>query len=62
MSNFVNVKCCDRNKDHIYWSTKDDRFYIDCFDMVYTKDDEDYEPIEYCPWCGVLLDTNLLES
>lgn len=47
------VKCCDRNKKSIYLLHANNLFYFDSVDAF---------PIEYCPWCGILLDTNLLED
>lgn len=47
------VKCCDRNKKSIYLLHANNLFYFDSVDAF---------PIEYCPWCGILLDTNLLEE
>lgn len=52
---FSFVKCCKYNKGYIQF---DDVFYIDL------KDDRPIilDHIEYCPWCGILLDTNLLDA
>ena len=49
------VKCCKDNEKHnsIYYDDSDDP----CFRLTDSDD-----PIEYCPWCGILLDTNLLED
>lgn len=60
--NFAYVKCCERNRNYIYFW-----FHGNSFGLVhYDADDPDEgitnEPIEYCPWCGILLDTNLLED
>ncbi len=55
METFSYVKCCDRNHHRIYLVHQDNLFYLNC--------DDGYDTcIEYCPWCGILLDTNLLED
>jgi len=48
------VKCCERNDKRIYIVFEDDLFYL-----VGERHDT---CIEYCPWCGILLDVNLLEE
>ena len=47
------VRCCDstKNLNLIYLSDEND-FRLSNYDYV----------IDYCPWCGKLLDTNLIES
>ena len=51
---FAFVKCCERNDKRIYIVFEDNLFYLE---------GEGYDTrIEYCPWCGILLDTNLLEE
>ena len=53
---FSFVKCCERNKNYIYLTYDDNLFNIDDESGVLSSN------IEYCPWCGILLDTNLLED
>lgn len=48
---FTHVKCCDRNDSRVYLDHEDNLFYLGGVDAI---------SIEYCPWCGILLDTNLL--
>lgn len=57
--NFGIVKCCDRNSGYIRFNWSYNLFYIDLDDVdgVAVLDS-----VEYCPWCGILLDTNLLED
>ena len=47
------VRCCDYNtaNDNIYF---DDDPHSPCF-----REARGDNPFEYCPWCGILLDTNL---
>ena len=53
---FSFVKCCERNKNYIYLTYDDNLFNIDDEGGMMSSS------IEYCPWCGILLDTNLLED
>lgn len=53
MSDHAQCNCCEFGKEHIYMDWSADRFYIFGLGDLY---------IEYCPWCGILLDTNLLED
>lgn len=58
MSNekFGTVKCCDRKLGRvIYW------YNTGCFSLE-VADYLFFDHIEHCPWCGILLDTNLLEA
>ena len=60
--NFGLVKCCDRNKGDIRYWYGYNMFSVD----MEEKDNPDgyavLENIEYCPWCGIMLDTNLVEG
>ena len=53
---FAFVKCCERNKNYIYFTYEDNTFNLDSDCGSLTTE------IQYCPWCGILLDTNLLEE
>lgn len=47
------VKCCEGSKKYgIVFHHTMNQFYLSRHDA----------PIEYCPWCRVLLDTNLVEE
>ncbi len=46
------VRCCKTTKNlNLIYLGDNNMFHLS---------DNDYR-IDYCPWCGVLLDTNLLE-
>lgn len=52
-NNIVDVKCCEESERYgIYFHYDYDRFYLVM----------EPHPITYCPWCGVLLDINLVEK
>lgn len=53
------VKCCPSNRGFIRFHDVYNNFYIDLDDVDGVAV---LENIEYCPWCGILLDTNLLEE
>jgi hypothetical protein len=49
----VDVKCCDESERYgIYFNYEVDRFYLIM----------EPQPITYCPWCGILLDINIVEK
>jgi len=61
----ANVKCCDESHNKIYFDDSDNLFYL----MVWDDEGFGWNPekfaidaIKRCPWCGILLDTNLLED
>lgn len=54
--NYAYVKCCEKNKQYIFITYDDNLFNLDNGNGVIPDN------IEYCPWCGILLDTNLLED
>ena len=56
------VKCCDRNNGWIYYDDAGGVFKLLGYDDTSDDPDTGNHPVEYCPWCGILLDTNLLEK
>ena len=47
----VSVDCCGRSKEHrIYYDPLHGCFYMAGMSNI---------PVEYCPFCGKMLDTNL---
>lgn len=54
------VRCCERTKEHnlIFLSLNELKFYFEGIPSSHHFD----QSIEYCPWCGQLLDMNLLEN
>lgn len=55
------VNCCE-NGGWIYYNNKEGVFKLIGYDGNIEGPDYGDHPIEYCPWCGILLDTNLLEG
>lgn len=59
------VKCCEGNDHKIAFNDFKNRFYFVVFDdnrSNHYEDHYDLGEIYRCPWCGILLDTNLLED
>ena len=46
------VRCCEATNDNLIYLGLDNEFHMS---------DNDHR-INYCPWCGKLLDINLLEK
>jgi len=51
------VACCGRDDDSLRFDYNNNSFYIDV-----SEDNKGpyIDNVEYCPWCGILLDTNLI--
>ena len=58
MNTFEYAQCCEVTKEWrcIFISSSDNKFYLDGIGRY------KHVNIEYCPWCGKLLDTNLLDE
>lgn len=55
--NYGVVYCCDRDDDCVRYDYDRNVFYID---LEAGPGVPYVDNVEYCPWCGILLDTNLL--
>lgn len=60
------VRCCDTNKPNKETGDSGDNIYLDWENLPPTRGRVPVfrymgndEVFEYCPWCGILLDTNL---
>lgn len=47
------VRCCDYNREY------DNIYFDDDPDSPCFREARGDDPFQYCPWCGILLDTNL---
>lgn len=46
------VRCCETTKENLIYLSVDNKFHLSDSDEI----------IQYCPWCGKLLDTNLIDN